>query len=66
MNYYNQKAVEYRLADARRMQRNADFAREVRGIEQRDRSLIRRSLTSRIPNWTAAFVRKNPCDGGAV
>jgi hypothetical protein len=66
MHYYVQKSIEYRLEEARRMQKNLDFVREARALRQRRRPAMLRLLTGRFTNWTPVRMSGETRDGGAV
>ena len=66
VHFYVEKTIEYRLEEAKRMQRNAAFAREARELDQRAQPAMRWSLKSRFTNWASFRVRRETRDGGAA
>ena len=63
MNYYYEKAMEYRLDESRRAQRNEEFARAVKAARRPRRKGPRtfREMTS----WTPQSVQASAEHGGA-
>ena len=66
MEYENAKLTQFRLEEARRHQRNAEFARELRRPRQPMRPALRPALTRRIANWIPIRICLETRDRGAV
>ena len=61
MHFYVEKTIEYRLEEAKRTQRNAEFAREARALRHRARPAMRWSFRRglarmRVPERIYSFI----------
>ena len=66
VHFYVEKTIEYRLEEAKRMQRNAEFAREARALHDRAQPAMHWSLKGRIASWAPFRVRRQTRDRGAA